>query len=349
MADAIAWQRETFGVEGRVSSPDAETLGIDGRYDVVIAISVFTHFNPADFPAWLKRLSDLLTPRGILVFTVNDERTMLPGRALDASGAWFEPASENERLDPRKYGSTWVTESFVADALARAAGPAVRYRRIPRGLWASQDVYVVVAPGSDPLPDPLPFTLEPAGVLEEASLRDDGAIVLRGWATMPDGAPVERVTALLDGRETAVTVPDLPRADVAARFGATAADEARARPAWRIVIEPPPGGLSLQAVLTLTATSREGVAFTLQHEPIADTLIYLHTESLHRRIADLEHEVRLRDLSLGRHKEIQGALWWGVRNRHFELRQLKKELRASRFWKLRNRWWSWKRLLRGGE
>ena len=53
--------------------------------------------------------------------------------------------------------------------------------------------------------------------------------------------------------------------------------------------------------------------------------------------------MRRRDLELGRHKEIQGALWWGVRNRHFELKQLKSELELSRFWKLRNRWWSVKR------
>ena len=235
-------------------------LAIDGRYDVVIAISVFTHFNPLDFPAWLARLMRLLTPRGILVFTVNDERTLLPGRALDSTGAWFEPASENERLDPRRYGSTWVSESFVARALQEAAAAPVEYRRVPRGLWASQDVYVVAAPGSAALPEPLPLALEPAGALEEAAVRADGAIVLRGWATMPDGAPVENVTALLDGRAAAVTVPDLPRHDVAARFAPTAEDAARARPAWQLVLEPPPGGLSLGAVLTLTATSGEAQA-----------------------------------------------------------------------------------------
>jgi len=99
--------------------------------------------------------------------------------------------------------------------------------------------------------------------------------------------------------------------------------------------------------MTLIATSREGVEFTLQLESLADTIVYMRTESLHRRIADLEHQVRLRDLSLGRHKEIQGALWWGVRNRHAELKQLKSELLVSKFWKLRNRWWALKRLLRG--
>ena len=168
MADAVAYQREAFGVTGFVSTPDARELAIDGRYDVVIAISVFTHFNPLDFPAWLARLLKLLTPRGILVFTVNDERTLLPGRALDSTGAWFEPASENERLDPRRYGSTWVSEPFVARALEEAAAAPVDYRRVPRGLWASQDVYVVAAPGSAALPDPLPLALEPAGALEEA-------------------------------------------------------------------------------------------------------------------------------------------------------------------------------------
>jgi hypothetical protein len=42
-----------------------------------------------------------------------------------------------------------------------------------------------------------------------------------------------------------------------------------------------------------------------------------------------------------------GALWWSTRNRHFELKALKRELELSRFWKLRNRWWAAKRRLRG--
>ena len=236
MADAVAFQRDAFGVAGQVSTADAGALAIDGRFDVVVAISVFTHFNPADFPAWLERLYSMLQPGGILVFTVNDERTLLPGRELDGSGAWFEPASENERLDPRRYGSTWVDESFVA----RALGPRRRVRRpstggVPRGLWASQDVYVVAAPGGDPLPDPLPIALEPAGVLEEATLEPSGALALRGWAIMPDGEPVARVEAAIDGATAGATVPDRARADVAARFAATAERAALALPAWSLV------------------------------------------------------------------------------------------------------------------
>jgi SAM-dependent methyltransferase len=348
MADAVAFQRETFGVAGRLSTPDPDALSIDGRFDLVVAISVFTHFNPADFVAWLARLHSLLLPGGILVFTVNDERTMLPGRELDPQGAWFEPASENERLDPRRYGSTWVNESFVARALERATRSTPEYRRLPRGLWASQDVYVVAMPGGDPLPDPLAADLEPAGVLEQATLERDGSLVLRGWAIMPDGAAVARVEASVDGRVVAATVPDRPRADVAARFAATPESADRALPGWELVLRPPSGrGFAVGAVLTVVAWSQNSVGFTLQHESLADLLVYLRSEALHHRIGELEHQVRLRDLALGRHQEIQGALWWGVRNRHFELKALKGELEVSHFWKLRNRWWSIKRRLLG--
>jgi hypothetical protein len=214
-------------------------------------------------------------------------------------------------------------------------------------LWASQDVYVVAMPGGDPLPDPFTVELEPAGVLEQATLVADGSLALRGWAIMPDGAAVARVEASVDGRVTRATVPDLPRADVAARFAAMPESAERALPGWELVLRPPPGGLPLGAVLTVVAWSLDGVAFTLQHERLADTLVYLRSEALHHRIAELEHQVRLRDLALGRHQEIQGALWWGVRNRHFELKALKSELAVSRFWKLRNRWWSLKRRLLG--
>jgi hypothetical protein len=161
---------------------------------------------------------------------------------------------------------------------------------------------------------------------------------------------VARVEAAIDGKTAGATVPDRARADVAARFAASPERAAVALPAWSLVLAPSSptkssGGFPLGAVLTLTAISRDGVDFTLQHESIADTLVYLRSESLHRRIAELEHEVRRRDLELGRHKEIQGALWWGVRNRHFELKELKSTLELSRFWKLRNRWWAVKRRL----
>jgi uncharacterized small protein (DUF1192 family) len=125
------------------------------------------------------------------------------------------------------------------------------------------------------------------------------------------------------------------------------------------VLEPPAGGFTLGATLTLIATSAgtaslpgerpRGVDFTLEHDRLEDLLSFLRAEELHRRIARLEHEVRRRDLEIGRHKEIQGALWWGTRNRHFELRALKRELALSRFWRLRNRWWAVKRRLRGGD
>ena len=168
---------------------------------------------------------------------------------------------------------------------------------------------------------------------------------------MPDGEPVARVEATIDGATAGATVPDRARADVAARFAASTERAAHALPAWSLVLAPPPGGFPLGAVLTLATVSRDGVDFTLQHESLADTLVYLRSEALHRRIAELEHEVRRRDLELGRHKEIQGALWWGVRNRHFELKSLKNELELSRFWKLRNGWWAVKRrfLERGGD
>jgi hypothetical protein len=158
---------------------------------------------------------------------------------------------------------------------------------------------------------------------------------------------VARVEAAVDGRLASATTPDRPRADVASRFAALQPSADRALPGWELVLRPTPGGFPLGAVLSLTAVSRGGVEFTLQHECLADTLVYLRSEALHRRVEELEHQVRLRDLALGRHQEIQGALWWGVRNRHFELKALRSELAVSRFWKLRNRWWSLKRRLFG--
>ena len=107
------------------------------------------------------------------------------------------------------------------------------------------------------------------------------------------------------------TVPDRARADVAARFAATPERAALALPAWSLVLESPPGGFPLGSVLTLTASSRDGIDFTMQHESLADTLIYLRNEALYHRIAELEHEVRRRDLELGRHQEIQGRCGGG--------------------------------------
>jgi SAM-dependent methyltransferase len=141
-AEAVESQRRTFGVDGFESVFDPAQLRCSDAFDVIFVASLFTHLPQARFHAWLTRLIELLTPTGMLVFSVHDEALLLPHRPMPASGIDFNPSvSEIGTLDGSEYGSTHVSAQFVGRALEAAARGRGSHHRIPQGLW-HHDLYV---------------------------------------------------------------------------------------------------------------------------------------------------------------------------------------------------------------
>jgi SAM-dependent methyltransferase len=245
-AGAVRFQAETFGVEGLVGGHDPASLPARGPFDLVLAVSFFSHVSPPRFEAWLARLAALLTPGGMLVFSTHGARLLPAGARLPPSGIAFEPRSETERLPGEEYGTTWVSPEFIGGAAASAA-PDGRLLFFPDGLCGAQDLYVLTRP---PLSPGLPrLARDPMGALEWAEV-GNGRVRARGWAQgdADERPPDVRVVA---GEVLAASPGEGPSG---------------ARREWRF--EFPIDGIPPDRVIRIEAVSARGVSRLLVTETL---------------------------------------------------------------------------------
>jgi SAM-dependent methyltransferase len=177
---AVRFQKDTFGVRGVVSGTDPDSLSLSGSFDMVLAVSFFSHLPAQRFETWLAKLSSLVAGGGILVFSTHGPELLPEGETMPHSGLLFRPESETTRLEGSEYGTSWVTADYVRSAAARASGQASRLWAFPRGLCGYQDLFVLATP---PLPANADFRLarDPVGALEFATI-EGGVVAARGWA-----------------------------------------------------------------------------------------------------------------------------------------------------------------------
>ena len=258
-ADAVRFQRETYGVRGVVSAHDPGALVLDGPFDFVLVVSLFSHLPSGRFEAWLRRLWGLVAPHGLLVFSTNGER-VLPASVrmpMPSSGFAYLPQSETTRLPGEEYGSTWVTPEFVRRAAADAA-PGARLVFRADGLGGAQDLYVLgrALPAGDP-----PLARDPMGDLEGGSVGAEGegggvgAVMAHGWA---QGDADERPpdVKLYLGSELAEVSPG--------------AGPPGSRRSWRFVF--PGAGIPPDRVIRVEAESARGVSRLLATETLGPYL-----------------------------------------------------------------------------
>jgi SAM-dependent methyltransferase len=137
---ALVFLKETFDVAAYRSSHKPEKLDIGRKFDVVFALSFFSHMSDKTFPRWLARLSDLVAPGGLFIFTTHG-RASIPhlvamGYQPEARDFWFSPVPSPQ------YGQTVVSPRYVENARAVAA-PGMRTVYYREAEWdAHQDVYV---------------------------------------------------------------------------------------------------------------------------------------------------------------------------------------------------------------
>jgi SAM-dependent methyltransferase len=343
--DAVAFQRQRFGVRGIVSTPSPEALPLDptenpatDRFDAIFVGSLFSHLPRQSFEGWLRRLHGLLAPGGVLIFSVHDAAAMLPGRTLPDDGFYFEAQSESDFLELTAYGSTWVSEDFVARSLAGLPGGAVAYHRIPYGLWHWQDLYVVGAGRALPS---MEIGRGIQGYVDVLPVGRSAALRLWGWAVDHDRhRAVDEVVITLDGVPCARLQPRESRPDVRAFLG----DEAFLHSGWQWTLDPPPRP---DALLLITAEGRDGPvvlhAGSLESSVLA-TLRQQDQRTLNR-VRDIAERRRLA-LATTR-AEFRGlrartdALEQRFAERGYEgyiLEQRIAAMEASWFWKLRNLW-----------
>jgi hypothetical protein len=167
----------------------------------------------------------LAAPDGIVCFSVHDECLLPPRIPMPADGIHFIASSENAELDGNAYGTTFVSEAFVRDAVAVACGAGHPYFRIKRGLANEQDLYVVPRARSSDLRGLDAFRKGAWGWVDECRVSDAGELYLRGWAASVDDGPLDSIEIRIDGALHRCAT-GLPRDDVRtvlndARLGTT--------------------------------------------------------------------------------------------------------------------------------
>ena len=118
-AEAIAFVRDAFGVRVLPSHEDPQRFDPGRRFDFIWVASLFSHLPQPLFRAWLARLLALLTPRGVLAFSVRDAGLMSDATQATDSGFVYLAHSENAELATDIYGTTYADEAFCAETAAK--------------------------------------------------------------------------------------------------------------------------------------------------------------------------------------------------------------------------------------
>jgi 2-polyprenyl-3-methyl-5-hydroxy-6-metoxy-1,4-benzoquinol methylase len=121
-----------------------EEVSFGESFDVVFALSFFSHIPEVTFERWLATLLGAVIPGGILVFTTHGlaSQVYFGDITLGDNGFWFKPTSEQADLDPTEYGSSVTTPAYVVAHLAHI--PDASLAEFRRGFWwHHQDLYVV--------------------------------------------------------------------------------------------------------------------------------------------------------------------------------------------------------------
>jgi SAM-dependent methyltransferase len=217
-ADAMSWQAATFGVRTLLSTAAPADFPHQGEHDIVFVGSLFSHLPAGRFQDWLAKLYSLLSPGGVLAFSVHDETYLPSDERMDHGGIRYFRFSESGTLDADSYGMTYVTEQYVAAAIAKLApGVSVAWRRFRKALYENQDMYVVAGPQADL--SRLRLASTPHTGIESVSILTNGDLECRGWAIelTPDHQ-IRRIVAHIDGVPTVETAPVANRPDILQHF-----------------------------------------------------------------------------------------------------------------------------------
>ena len=143
--EAVEFLRGRLDLPAVLSDHEPEGLDLPGEYDVVFALSFFSHMPRGTWGRWLEALFKHVRKAGCLMFTTHgpDSVSKLELTAeMPDDGFWFRPVSEQRDLDTAEYGTTAVTPEFVFGEIGERLETRDVVRR-PAYWWGHQDLYVV--------------------------------------------------------------------------------------------------------------------------------------------------------------------------------------------------------------
>jgi SAM-dependent methyltransferase len=142
--DAVEFIKEKIGRAATLSHVVPELLAVPNDFDVVFALSFFSHMPRVVWQRWLIALYKCLKPNGLLIFTthgIESAKLFLGNPEIPKDGFWFHKHSEQHDLSVDDYGTTVVTEAFVRNQLQYLSGCQVKYKSAY--WWGHQDLYII--------------------------------------------------------------------------------------------------------------------------------------------------------------------------------------------------------------
>jgi SAM-dependent methyltransferase len=139
-AEAVDFIKE-IGAEAVPSSLLPEDFTTGTKYEVVFALSFFTHVPKKYWGSWLRRLGQHVTRSGQLIITTHGEASLphMGVSCFDDDGFWHAPFSEQKDLDTAHYGATATSFDYVFGQMPQADLRLLRFREAGFG---HQDLYV---------------------------------------------------------------------------------------------------------------------------------------------------------------------------------------------------------------
>ncbi|MES9903746.1 MAG: class I SAM-dependent methyltransferase [Sedimenticola sp.] len=115
------------------------------QFDIVFALSFFSHMPDSTWGAWQKALFKTIKPGGYFIFTTHGMTSAsdhFGGPIIPESGIWFVPDSEQKDLDVKDYGNTIVTQEYVNTIVNDVLHASILIY-VEACWWGHQDLYVV--------------------------------------------------------------------------------------------------------------------------------------------------------------------------------------------------------------
>lgn len=150
---ALTFLGEQIGVPVIASEQVPEKFHPGRQFDVVFALSFFSHMPRSTFGRWLRALFRTVRAPGYLAFTTQglEGARHIGCMEIPKDGYWFAPSSEQKDLDTAEYGSTLALPQFViGEIYAQLAAPIAMYRYAH--WWDTQDLWVVSKGAAESVP-----------------------------------------------------------------------------------------------------------------------------------------------------------------------------------------------------
>jgi hypothetical protein len=143
---AIEFLKSQIKVKAISSVDVPEQFAPVDNFDVVFALSFFSHMPKRSFGRWLKALYGSLAIPGHLIFTTHGlkscEHLGITHSDIPGGGFWFSAHSEQRDLDTAVYGSALCTRDFVVNEIDQLPGASLALYKHAY-WWGHQDLFVV--------------------------------------------------------------------------------------------------------------------------------------------------------------------------------------------------------------